>query len=267
MLSRSLAFGLICAAAFGFAGTASHAQDAKSKTKPALSSHTRALKIDVEIDPKLRADARLYQTLLDDGKKLIAEQRKEADSSWREDRTMFRNGPWEYERNYSLDAEAGPYISVSVLDYSYSGGAHPNTYIKSMLWNREQGKPGSIAALFRETKTDGPTLTALAALIRDGVAQEKKERGADVDADPAKDSYLVEIKPDLKTMGAPALVASKVSGKAAGIEFNFSPYDVGAYAEGSYAAFVPWQKLEPFLTDAARAWFGGERVEPKRDDR
>ena len=60
MISRPLALALICAATLGLAVAPSVAQDAKSKAKPALSVSSRAIKIQIEIDPKLRADAQLY---------------------------------------------------------------------------------------------------------------------------------------------------------------------------------------------------------------
>jgi hypothetical protein len=46
--------------------------------------------------------------------------------------------------------------------------------------------------------------------------------------------------------------------------FHFSPYGVGAYAEGSYTAFVPFSALESYLTDDAKRIFAGER--PKSDE-
>lgn len=229
--------------------------------KPALSAKSRSIEVEVTIDEKLRADERLYKGILQEARKMIDERSVEAEEAWREDRVMFRLGPWSYERGYYLDAEAGPYISVSVLDYSYTGGAHPNHRTTSILWNRELGRRASISGLFREAKPGGPTLTAIAKLLREEIAKEKRERDVEVDADPAKDEWVSAIKPDLKTMGAVILVPSEIAGKAAGIAFHFSQYDVGAYAEGAYCAYLPWQALEPFLADKARIWFGGDRAD------
>ena len=48
-------------------------------------------------------------------------------------------------------------------------------------------------------------------------------------------------------------------GKSSGLTFHYSPYAVGAYAEGSYTAFVPWRILRPYLTAEGLAIFGGDK--------
>lgn len=239
-------------------GTAA-AQD--KAAEPTLSTKSRSIDAKVTIDDKLRTDQRLYRDLLKEAQRFLDERALEANKEWRADKTMFRHGPWEFERGYFFAAEAGPYISISVLDYSYTGGAHPNQRTTSILWHCEQGRRARIAELFRDAKTGGPTLTALAALIRQEVAKEKRERGVEVTTPLEKDEWLSAIKADLKTFGAPLLVPSTLPGKAAGIDFHFSAYDVGPYVEGAYGAFISWQQLQPFLTDRERAWFAGERAD------
>lgn len=232
--------------------------------KPTLAAKSKSINVEITIDDKLRKDDRLYRGLLKDAERFIDERAMEADKEWREDKTMFRHGPWEYERGYYLNAEAGPYISLSVLNYSYTGGAHPNHRTTTILWDRAQGRRASIVELFRETKPGSADLVKLAELIREEVAKEKAERGAHVTRPLAKDDWISAIKADLKTMGAASLVPSTVEGKAAGIDFHFSAYDVGSYAEGAYGAYLSWQTLAPFLTAKARGHFAGERAdEPK----
>ena len=254
-------FLIACLTTFALALSA-QAQDKPGK--PTLSAKSRSIQVEITIDEKLRTDERLYRGLLKEAQQFIDERALEADKEWRADKTMFRHGPWEYERAYFLDAEAGPYIGVSVFTYSYTGGAHPNQRTTSILWDRERGRRATVAELFREAKPGGPTLTALAKLLREEVAKEKRERDIPVVIPLEKDEWISAIKADLKTMGAAILVPSTESGKAAGIDFHFSAYDVGSYAEGAFGGYLSWQTLAPFLTDKARAWFGGERVdEPK----
>ena len=224
-----------------------------------ISAKSRSLEIEITADQRLRTDPRLYESILTDAKRLTAKRQQEAEKYWRDEKVMFQHGAWAFERGYYFDAAAGPYIGLSILDYSYSGGAHPNQRTTSILWDRDQGKRVSIAVLFRETKPDGPTMTALAKLIREEVAREKRERNVEVDEPLETDLSLSAIKADLTTFGAPILVASTLEGKLAGIDFHFSAYDVGAYAEGAYGAYLPWRALEPYLTERARALFGGAR--------
>jgi hypothetical protein len=247
---RFLAFLLLSVLVSGTAG---------AQVQPTLAAKSRSVEIEVNIDPNLRDDGRLHRELLKDSQRFIDKWKREADKEWRSDKIMFRNGPWSVERHYHFDAAAGPYVGLSILDYSYTGGAHPNQRTTSILWDREQGKRVNVAVMFNETKPGGPTTTALARLIREEVAKEKRERDVEVTEPLAKDQSLSAIKADLRTFGAPGLVRSTIQGKIAGIDFHFSAYDVGAYAEGAYGAYLPWQVLEPFLAERARALFGGAR--------
>jgi hypothetical protein len=55
------------------------------------------------------------------------------------------------------------------------------------------------------------------------------------------------------------LAPSTVAGKSSGLTFHFQPYAVGAYAEGSYVAFVAREALTPYLAPQSAALFGGAR--------
>ena len=89
---------------------------------------------------------------------------------------------------------------------------------------------------------------------------EKKKRGAEgLDA-----STIEAIEPKLLKIGPVSLAPSTEQGKSSGLTFHYSPYAVGSYAEGEYMAFVPWEKLKPFLTPEGIRIFGGAR--PKEDE-
>lgn len=238
---------------------------ASAQDKPALAVRSQSIEIEVTINPNLREDDRLHRELLKDAQRFIDNWKREADKEWRTDKIMFRHGPWSFERHYHFDAAAGPYIGLTILDYNYSGGAHPNHRTTTILWNRDRNSRVSMAELFRETKPGGPAMTALAKLIREEVAKEKRERDVEVTEPLEKDQSLSAIRAEWKTLGQPSLVPSTVQGKIAGIDFHFSAYDVGAYAEGAYGAYLPWKALEPFLTDKARPLFGGERRDEARE--
>jgi hypothetical protein len=90
---------------------------------------------------------------------------------------------------------------------------------------------------------------------------EKKKR--DVEESAEMDWYK-GIEPKLLKIGAVTLAPSTQDGKSSGLTFHYPPYAVGPYAEGSYVAFVPWEKLGPYLTPQGAAIFGGAR--PKGDD-
>ncbi len=233
----------------------------------AVSVKTRSVVVQVEVDRRLREDKRLHDSILAEAKRMAAEQQKEAEEAWRKDRVMFQHGPWEFERGYYFDAEAGPYISVSVLDYMNTGGAHPNRRTTTILWERDGGRRAKFDEIFRSPQPGSDVMEKLAALVREEVAKEKAERGADVSRPLEQDQWISAIKPDLSTMGALSLAPSTLPHKAAGMFFHFSPYDVGPYVEGDYTAYLSAEQLAPFLTPAARTWFGGERADQRSEER
>jgi hypothetical protein len=249
---------LLCALAV-LAGAAQAQQDDKA---PAFSVQTEFVEVEVHIDPALKADPRLLRVIEEEAKRFVSESHDEAEAEWREDREPFRIGAWSYERDYSLDATAGPWLSVSVLESIYSGGAHPNSYLFTFLWHRGEARRTDAFELLREAREGGPTLKALAALVRDAVIAEKRARNLKAAPD---DEWLTGIEPAQDGLGAVGLTPSTIDGKASGLTFHFSPYAVGSYAEGFYIVDVPWQQLEPHLSDTARALFGGEQPETDRE--
>ena len=232
--------------------------------KPAISVKTKYLEIDVSIEKALHAYPQLYAALLIDAKEYAAGNQKEAQASWKSDPHLFRSHPWTFDRSYRLRVVAPPFVSVLVDSGEYTGGAHPNSLLDTLLWDSRSNKRVEAETLFRETAEGGPTATALAKLVRDAIIAEKKKREIFVEDDPAKDMWLQSIKPDLSTLGRPSLAPSTVAGRASGMTFHFSPYGIGAYAEGSYTAFVPFAAIEAYLTDEAKKIFAGER--PKSDE-
>jgi Protein of unknown function (DUF3298) len=188
-------------------------------------------------------------------------RRSENPSSFGEDRK------WSLERSYNSRSVVGRYVSVLRTDYSYTGGAHPNTNLDTILWDREAKKRISIRPFFKETADDGPTLTALAKLVQLAVVVEKAGRRQSTDntspEDMLKDDSDVtgRIKPSLLKLGPVTLAPSTVKGKSSGLTFHFSPYDVDAYAAGPYTVFVAWQAFKPYLSAEGAAIFGGERPE------
>ncbi len=231
--------------------------------KPVISVKTSYVEIEVSIAKELRSSPLLYAALAADAKKYADKNRKEAHAAWQADRPSFRDHPWTFDRSYRLRAAAGPYVSILIDSGEYTGGAHPNSLLDTVLWDSGPNRRADMRMFFRETAKDGPTASALAKLVRDAILAEKKKRDVPMD-DPATDPWLEPIKPDFSTLGAPSLAPSSVTGRASGMTFHFSPYGVGAYVEGFYTLFVPFASLDPYLADDAKKIFAGER--PKSDE-
>jgi hypothetical protein len=246
---------------------------ARAETKPQVSISTKAIEAEVTVDSALRKFPGLYENVLAEGRRWAERNRVEAQKAMRDEPDFFRAGRrWTFERHYELRSVVGRYISVVRDDGVNTGGAHPNSYVDAILWDRDSRKRVSVRPFFRETADNGPTMTALAKLARLAVAAEKLERGAinvDVPKDKLtpeslaeQDRFIVEgIPPSLVKIGPISLAPSTQQGKSAGLTFHYAPYAVGPYAEGPYTVFVPWTAFQKYLSPQGIAIFGGERPE------
>jgi len=252
------------------------ASAALAETKPQISVTTKAAEITVTIDNLMRKHPGLAENCLAEGRRWAEQSRAQAAEELKSNPDFFTEGRlWTFERRYEIvSVVAGRYVSVLRDDGVYSGGAHPNTHLDTILWDRNQKKRINHRPFFRETTDNGPTMQALAQLARIAVAAEKIERGA-VNDEVFKGKMTPErlaeldqqiargIQPSLLKIGAIALALSTQPAKSAGLTFFFSPYEVGSYAEGPYEVFVPWTEFRQFLSAEGAAIFGGER--PKGD--
>ena len=233
---------------------------AAAKPKPDLAFKNKAATVTVLIDPALKSYPALAADLLGEGKRWADGQRAEADAARKEDPDRFRQRGYTYERHYRMRSEiAGRYISIVRVDYGETGGAHPNSDLDTIIWDKQANKRISIRPFVTDTADGSAALKAMRGQIVASLAAEKKARGADIDTD-----RFDAIEPKLLKIGAVTLAPSTEAGKSSGLTFHYPPYAVGPYAEGEYVAFVPWETLKPYLTPEGTKIFSGAR--PKGDD-
>ncbi|MGJ5177315.1 RsiV family protein [Bradyrhizobium oligotrophicum] len=231
-----------------------------AEAKPDAAIKTKAAKASVTLNASVKADPALAANCLAEGRKWMNEQAAEAAKDYKEDKALFRDGPYTYGRDYSVRSiVADRYVSVLRSDYMDTHAAHPNRTVDTILWDKAAAKRISIRPFFNETADNGPTMIAIRKAIIASLKGEKKAR----DAGDTDEEWSKGIEPKLLGIGAVTLAPSTVAGKSSGLTFHYPPYAVGAYAEGDYVAFVPWETLKPFLTSEGQAVFGGSR--PKGD--
>ena len=272
---HALAGVLLAAFAGPLAATAQQAEE-----KPAIETKTRAAEITVTIDKELKAIPGLGADLLAEGQRFVDKSRTDSDQEYKTNRSWFKDRRWSYDRNYAFRSlVADRYVSILREDGTDGGGAHPNSRTETILWDKTAKKRISIRPFFNEMADNGPTMTALAKLVRIAVAREKAERRNEDLTDEEKkkpkpsveklvadDEQLREaVQPKLLKIGPISLAPSTAAGKSSGLTFHFSPYDVDAYAAGPYTIFVSWADLKPFLSPEGVAIFGGERPEKDKE--
>jgi hypothetical protein len=238
---------------------------------PARAEVTTSIKdktaeVTIKVDDTLKPFPRLFENLAAEGRVWATKAQAEAAEEIRERPKAAPSGPWTYERTYKLRSAIGPYISVLREDYTNTGGAHPNHFTDTILWEHNGGKRISVRLFFSETEDGGPTMTVLAKLVRAALVKEKKARDVPVKGDPEKDFWLQNVKPWLLKLGAISLAPSTERDKSSGLSFYFSPYMVGPYVESDYKVFVPWTDLKPYLSAQGGALFGGSRPADDKDE-
>jgi len=250
---RALAVAAVCSALFG----PTHAAD----PKPDTVIKTKSIEARLFLDDKIKADAALAADCFAEGKKWLDKNAAEAAAARKTDPQFFKDGGWDFERKYSIrSVVADRYVSILRDDYMNTRGAHPNSDVNTILWDKADNKRISIRPFFAETADNGATMKAMVKAIIASLKSEKKKRDA---GETATDEWFKELKPSLLKIGAVTLAPSTEAGKSSGLTFHYPPYAVGPYAEGEYVAFVPWETLKPYLTAEGARIFGGAR--PKGD--
>lgn len=229
--------------------------------KPDVVVKTKSIEARVLLDEKIKADAALAADCLAEGRKWLDKNAAEAAAARKADPRLSGNGGWDFERKYEIrSVVADRYVSILRKDYMNTNGAHPNSDVNTILWDKAENKRISIRPFFTETADKGPTLKAMVKAIIASLKAEKKKRDA---GETATDEWFKSVEPSLLKIGAVTLAPSTEAGKSSGLTFHYPPYAVGPYAEGEYVAFAPWDALKPYLTAEGIRIFGGAR--PKGD--
>jgi hypothetical protein len=244
--------------AFAIAGLAAMFSPAQAAPKSALSVKTKAVEIGVTFDDTIKARPELAANVLNEAKRWRDRERREADREWQNSPELFRGGRrWTLERDYAVTSiVADRYISVLRTDVTFTGGAHPNTTLETLLWDQQTKKRISIRPFFIDLSDNSRAMVEIQNAVISSLTGEKKERGT---FDPNDNGWFRSLQPSLFKIGAVVLEPSSVPGKSSGLTFHYSPYAVGAYAEGSYTAFVPWRILQPYLSAEGIAIFAGNK--------
>ncbi len=228
--------------------------------------------VTAEIDPAILAfDAPLAWRLWSHANVQLDELAVSADEGRRmADEDAAATGGTSWFRGYTLDithkatAILDDVISVSDFVGTYTGGAHPNYFLGGGVYRKSEEGALALSTFI----ADAPAFNEL---VIKALVEEKIERGYQPSESAAIESSLRELLvpstevPEIY-VGNFLLAASTEAGKAGGITVVFSPYDIGAYSEGSYEVTIPADELTPILTQSWAGRFGGlprvEEVEP-----
>ncbi|HVX78038.1 MAG TPA: hypothetical protein VHB49_18035, partial [Bradyrhizobium sp.] len=188
---------------------------AAADRKPDATIRNPSVEASVFLDDRIKSDAALSADCLAEGRKWIGKNAADADAARKEDPQFFRDGGWTFERNYTISSVvADRYVSVVRSDYMDTHGAHPNTDVDTILWDKAEKKRISIRPFFTETADNGPAMKAMLNGVISALTAEKKKRGA---GETATAEWYKGLEPKLLKIGAVTLTPSTDPGKSAGL--------------------------------------------------
>ncbi|WP_339913410.1 DUF3298 domain-containing protein [uncultured Brevundimonas sp.] len=159
-----------------------------------------------------------------------------------------------YEKTITLTAaaETGKLVSLRRDMSEYSGGAHPNTTARGVLWDKALKQVIGSGQLFRRGADMSLLDQALCAAVN--TARARRVPGAPPLTLAGGGEWTCP-----RAAATPFVLApGTVDGKAGGLTFLIDPYKVGPYAEGSYAVTVPLTTFRTLLAGAYADEFAGQ---------
>lgn len=144
-----------------------------------------------------------------------------ADQQKRFPKEPIMGGVWTNELKAEVLHQTPDVVTVSFFNFTYSGGAHPNTNTSYANYHRD-GRKVRLAELFKRGYE--PKLAAIAEKIFR--AQEGLK-----DGEAFSDKYFFE--------GGRFVLNDNFSLRADGILFHYNPYEIKSYAEGPTDLFIP----------------------------
>ena len=140
-----------------------------------------------------------------------------------------------FSAEWKVVAELPDWLSLSADISTYSGGAHGNYTVESLVWDKQAKAGMDGVALFQSAEALDE---ALGQKLCDALdAERAKRRGEAVPADAGDDATGFNSCQHVKD--ATVLVGSSGGGKFDRIGVWFGPYVAGPYAEGSYELNFP----------------------------
>ena len=157
--------------------------------------------------------------------------------------------PFENQITITAATETGKLLSLKRQAYDWSGGAHPNTLLEGILWDKALKRRITPRDLFRP----GADLTVLDQALCSAINAARRARVPD-----ARTLRIGEEQGCPRALAIPfILTGGTATGKAAGLTFLINPYVVGPHAEGAYEIAIPHAVFRSLVAPAYIDEFAG----------
>lgn len=142
--------------------------------------------------------------------------------------------------------EAGDILSNCMVAYTYTGGAHPNSYHISYLFDLKKGQ-----------FIDSTQLADDPEAFRAGVEALLLEKAEE---HPERESFWEDYAGVIARWNEAGLQFDEL-----GLAVIFSPYELGPYSCGEITLRLSWEELEPLLGPDGLARLGRTEAEQRND--
>ena len=181
------------------------------------------------------------------GKWAAAEEFGEIVEAAAEHLAQCREWKLEWVGPYTLDLDCTIYqteqmVSVSGVYYSFTGGAHPNTYLLGWSFDLDTGEFFDAKAL-----SDG---TALQDHVTEELTRQARCRASEEDMVP-EEMFWEDYESIIADWSSYA-----VSFDESGMTVAFSPYELAAYAAGAQEFTLTYEELAPHLNQRGQQVLG-----------
>lgn len=212
---------------------------------------------------------RLYRGEIKGLERFSAEAADPKDGLRSEPAAFRKQGRWEMEVSYAPALETGRLLSLYRSAYTDTHGAHPNHEDGGIVFD----KPTNRNLHPLDLLIPGADLKPLDRALCDAARAAKRERNEgpwnekeDTNFScPTWRGLFGETGKLLEGSAPPqiALAPGDMAGKAGGLTFIYSPYDIGAYVEGGYAVVLQQAVFRAALRPQYAAEFAG-RAKPDK---
>lgn len=141
---------------------------------------------------------------------------------------------YEWIERWKPRAETDLLLALSAEQYSYTGGAHGNLVLKSVIWDRGENRRLAFADLFEDPAA---MFGALKPLFCTALDDARKSR---------RDGVLGENFADCPDPAAYPIVPEG-NDEITSIRILVPPYEAGPWVEGVYEISLPASVVRPFL--------------------
>lgn len=138
--------------------------------------------------------------------------------------------PWETQTNGKVLYQSPKYVSIEIGNYSYLGGAHPNSYVNLLTFDAVTGKKRTVTDLISDT-------TKLKELAE---VKFRKARELAADANLKEEGYFWD---------GPFMLPANLAMTAEGLYFVYNPYEAASYAAGPTDFTISKEELKGILKE------------------